>query len=66
MNDLVSEAEAKAKIERLRDRIAGGAKFEDVAKLGSEDGSAQRAVNSAGYRRAKPCPNSKPRWQRRR
>ena len=42
VNDLVSEAEAKAKIERLRDRIAGGAKFEDVAKLGSEDGSAQK------------------------
>lgn len=42
VNDLVSEAEAKSKIERLRDRIAGGAKFEDIAKLGSEDGSASR------------------------
>ena len=42
VNDLVSESEAKAKIERLRDRISGGAKFEDVAKLGSEDGSAQK------------------------
>jgi len=42
VNDLVSESEAKGKIERLRDRIAAGAKFEDVAKLGSEDGSAQK------------------------
>lgn len=42
VNDLVSESEAKSKIERLRDRIAGGAKFEEIAKLGSEDGSAQK------------------------
>ena len=40
VNDLVGEAEAKAKIERMKDRIGGGSKFEDVAKLGSEDGSA--------------------------
>jgi peptidyl-prolyl cis-trans isomerase SurA len=42
VNDLVGEAEAKSKIERLKDRIAGGSKFEDVAKTGSEDGSAQK------------------------
>ena len=42
VNDLVGEAEAKTKIERLRDRIASGAKFEDVAKTGSEDGSASK------------------------
>ena len=42
VNDLVGEAEAKTKIERLKDRIAGGSKFEDVAKTGSEDGSAQK------------------------
>ena len=42
VNDLVGEAEARAKIERLRDRINGGSKFEDVAKTGSEDGSAQK------------------------
>ncbi len=42
VNDLVGEAEAKAKIERMKDRIASGAKFEDVAKLGSEDGSAPK------------------------
>ena len=42
VNDLVGEAEARAKIERLRDRINGGSKFEDVAKTGSEDGSSQK------------------------
>ena len=42
VNDLVGEAEAKTKIERLKDRIAAGSKFEDVAKTGSEDGSAQK------------------------
>jgi peptidyl-prolyl cis-trans isomerase SurA len=42
VNDLVGEAEAKVKIERLRDRVTGGAKFEDVAKQGSEDGSAPK------------------------
>ena len=42
VNDLVGEAEAKSKIERLKDRIAAGSKFEDVAKTGSEDGSAQK------------------------
>ena len=42
VNDLVGEAEAKTKIERLKDRIAAGSKFEEVAKTGSEDGSAQK------------------------
>ncbi len=42
VNDLVGETEAKQKIERLRYRIGGGAKFEDVAKQGSEDGSAAK------------------------
>ena len=42
VNDLVGEAEAKTKIERLKDRIGAGSKFEDVAKLSSEDGSAPK------------------------
>jgi peptidyl-prolyl cis-trans isomerase SurA len=42
VNDLVGEAEARAKIERMKDRIGAGSKFEDVAKLGSEDGSAPK------------------------
>lgn len=42
VNELVGENEAKAKIDRLKERIAGGAKFEDIAKLNSEDTSASR------------------------
>ena len=40
VNEITSEGDAKAKIERLRDRIEAGAKFEDLAKLNSEDASA--------------------------
>jgi peptidyl-prolyl cis-trans isomerase SurA len=42
VNELVGEGEAKAKIDRLKERIAGGAKFEEIAKLNSEDSSAPR------------------------
>jgi len=42
VNDLVSEAEAKEKIERARSRITGGARFEEVARTMSEDTSAAR------------------------
>ncbi|QEL57534.1 molecular chaperone SurA [Chromobacterium paludis] len=38
-NEAVSEADAKARIEQVRDRILRGAKFADMAKLYSEDGS---------------------------
>jgi peptidyl-prolyl cis-trans isomerase SurA len=37
VNETTSEAEGKTKIERLRDRIASGAKFEDVARVNSDD-----------------------------
>ena len=37
VNEITSESEAKAKIERIRDRLETGAKFEDQAKLNSED-----------------------------
>jgi peptidyl-prolyl cis-trans isomerase SurA len=38
VNEVVSESDAKAKIDRLKERIdAGAAKFEDLAKLNSED-----------------------------
>ena len=37
VNEIVSESDAKAKIDRLRDRIDSGAKFEELAKLNSED-----------------------------
>jgi peptidyl-prolyl cis-trans isomerase SurA len=42
VNEITSEADAKTKIDRLRDRIEGGAKFEDLAKLNSEDASAAK------------------------
>ncbi len=42
VNELVGENEARTKIERLKERIASGAKFEDIAKLNSEDTSAAR------------------------
>jgi peptidyl-prolyl cis-trans isomerase SurA len=37
VNEIVSESDAKAKIDRLKERIDSGAKFEDLAKLNSED-----------------------------
>ena len=42
VNEITSESEAKVKIDRIRDRIGGGAKFEDQAKLNSEDSSAAK------------------------
>ena len=39
VNETTSEAEAKAKIDRLKDRLAGGDKFEDLARVNSEDAS---------------------------
>jgi peptidyl-prolyl cis-trans isomerase SurA len=40
VNDLTSDAEAKSKIDRIKDRIDLGAKFDEQAKLNSEDASA--------------------------
>jgi peptidyl-prolyl cis-trans isomerase SurA len=42
VNELTSEADAKAKVDRLKDRIDSGAKFEDLAKLNSEDPTAAK------------------------
>ena len=42
VNEVTSEQEAKIRIERIRERIDLGAKFEEQAKLGSEDGSAAK------------------------
>jgi peptidyl-prolyl cis-trans isomerase SurA len=41
-NETTSDAEAKARIERIRDRIETGAKFTDQARLNSEDGTSAR------------------------
>jgi peptidyl-prolyl cis-trans isomerase SurA len=42
VNEVTSEAEGKAKIERVRERIEGGAAFADQAKVNSEDASSSR------------------------
>ena len=42
VNEITSDADAKAKIERIKERIDLGAKFDEQAKLNSEDGSAAK------------------------
>ena len=42
VNETTSEADAKAKIERLKDRLDSGAKFDELAKLNSEDPSSAK------------------------
>jgi len=42
VNEITSEAEAKAKIDRVRDRLETGAKFEEQAKINSEDPSSSK------------------------
>jgi len=42
VSEVVSEAEAKARVDRIRDRIETGAKFEDQAKLNSEDATSAK------------------------
>jgi len=42
VNELNSDVEAKAKIDRIRERIEQGAKFEDQARLNSEDASSAK------------------------
>ena len=42
VNELNSDVEAKAKIDRIRERIETGGKFEDQARVNSEDASSAR------------------------
>jgi peptidyl-prolyl cis-trans isomerase SurA len=42
VNESTSESEAKARIDRLRERIVGGAKFEDLARVNSEDATSAK------------------------
>ncbi|HEY3178756.1 MAG TPA: peptidylprolyl isomerase [Casimicrobiaceae bacterium] len=42
VNETSSETEAKLKIERLRERITGGAKFDDLARVNSEDATSAK------------------------
>jgi len=42
VNEVTSESEARSKIDRIRDRLDTGAKFEDQARLNSEDASSSK------------------------
>ncbi len=42
VSEIVSEADARAKIDRLRDRLVEGGSFAELARLNSEDASASR------------------------
>ena len=42
VNETTSEADAKARVDRLKDRIDAGAKFEELAKLYSEDATSAK------------------------
>ena len=42
VNETTSEADGKSRIERLKDRLDSGAKFDELAKLNSEDASAAK------------------------
>ena len=41
-NEQTSESDAKSKIDRLRERLVGGANFEDIARANSEDTSSAK------------------------
>ena len=42
VNEIVSEADAKSRIDRIKDRLDRGGKFDELAKLNSEDLSAAK------------------------
>ncbi len=42
VNEITSESDAKAKIDRIRDRLDTGAAFDDQARLNSEDASSSK------------------------
>lgn len=42
VNEITSEADAKTKIDRLKDRLDSGAKFDELAKLNSEDATSAK------------------------
>ena len=42
VSETVSDADAKVRIDRVKDRLDSGAKFEDIARVNSEDGSAAK------------------------
>ena len=42
VNETTSEAEGRARIDRVKDRLEAGAKFEDMARINSEDASSAK------------------------
>jgi len=42
VNETTSEVDAKARIDRLRDRILAGAKFDEIARVNSEDATSAK------------------------
>ena len=42
VSETVADADARVRIDRVRDRLDSGAKFEDLARVNSEDGSAAK------------------------
>ena len=42
VSETVSDADARVRIDRVKDRLDSGAKFEDMARVNSEDGSAAK------------------------
>ena len=42
VNETTSEADARTRIDRLKDRLASGATFEEIARVNSEDASSAR------------------------
>jgi peptidyl-prolyl cis-trans isomerase SurA len=42
VNEITSEADGKSKIERIKDRIDAGAKFDEMARLNSEDATSAK------------------------
>lgn len=42
VNETTSESEARARIDRVKDRLDSGAKFEDMARINSEDASSAK------------------------
>jgi len=61
VNEVVSESEAKARIDRIRDRIETGGKFEDQAKLNSEDGTSSKGGDLGWVSPGDTVPDSRPR-----
>ena len=61
INEIVSEGEARRKLENLRERLVHGGDFVELARLYSQDGSAAKGATWV-VNPATPCPNSKRPW----